>query len=747
MMTPFTFLLLGLASAGVLPQLDRHGDALPPGAAMRLGTLRFRTHGWFASLAYTPDGRFLVSGGIGGAIVWDAATGKEVRRLGTDLPDPGGSAGLSRDGKLVAVGGSDCNGKAPAGGVYEMATGRRVYRFGADSGLTVGQFSLDGTVLAAYGSALSIALHDAATGKLLRRLEGHERTAFSTRLCVLQVIFSRDGKRLISASDDGTLRVWNVADGKPLLKIDVGSGAAVYRMALSPDDGLLASQQWVRTAEPGGGSLTSLANVLRLWDLRSGKEIRRIAPPAEAGKEPPFVGRLLEWTPDGAAVLTAGADIQAWDPQTGKLLRRLSGDDGPVHVLAFAPGGKTFAATDGYFALRICDSASGRTLLQPEGHRDMIEALAVSADGRTVASADSNRTIFVWDVATGKPVRRIADPKCPIESLVFTPDGRTLCLPFRQRVLAWNIATGELQFKAGASLPATHHPSVGKIVPSAQADQTIVVTDSTTGKPRATRIAAPPYEVTTYFPIRFLTRVMELSPDGRTLAWTLPREGAICLSEVATGQERRRLAGHRGCITKLAFAANGRVLVSGAEDTTCLVWDLAGPARPLHDADRTACWDELRSEDAAQAYAAMRRLLGDPDRAAALLAERLRPAPPPDAQRIARLIADLDSDEFAPRDEATKELEKIGETTLPALRKTLAGTPPLEVRRRVEKLVANLEALNPERLRVLRAVETLEYLATPQARQVLRALAKGAAGPRQTTEARAALARLSAVGK
>src|SRR5947208_2969156 len=88
---------LGLSPCAVAqhkPRTDLYGDPLPEGASARLGTTRFRNSNEGASLDYTPDGRFIVCGAVGGVVVWEAATGKEIRRLGTELPDPGGPVSL-----------------------------------------------------------------------------------------------------------------------------------------------------------------------------------------------------------------------------------------------------------------------------------------------------------------------------------------------------------------------------------------------------------------------------------------------------------------------------------------------------------------------------------------------------------------------------------------------------------------------------------------------------------------------------
>ena len=126
------------------------------------------------------------------------------------------------------------------------------------------------------------------------------------------------------------------------------------------------------------------------------------------------------------------------------------------------------------------------------------------------------------------------------------------------------------------------------------------------------------------------------------------------------------------------------------------------------------------------------------------LQERLKPVAAVDGKRLAQLIAHLDSDEFTARQKATEALERLGDLAVPALEKALAGKPALEMRTRIERLLETADRMPPpEVLRSLRAVEALEHAGTPEARQRLEALAKGADGARLTREAQAALQRLA----
>src|SRR5207249_2590739 len=116
-----------------------------------------------------------------------------------------------------------------------------------------------------------------------------------------------------------------------------------------------------------------------------------------------------------------------------------------------------------------------------------------------------------------------------------------------------------------------------------------------------------------------------------------------------------------------------------------------------------------------------------------------------DAAKVQRLIADLDDERFAVRRQASVALEKIGEPAAPSLRKALEGEPSIEARRRLEDLLARINSAAPhgEALRSLRAIEALERIGTPAARQVLQSLAEGTAGAALTRAAQAALDRTS----
>jgi len=242
------------------------------------------------------------------------------------------------------------------------------------------------------------------------------------------------------------------------------------------------------------------------------------------------------------------------------------------------------------------------------------------------------------------------------------------------------------------------------------------------------------------------------APDGRCLAASYDASynpdyaNKVKVWEVASGRERTHFhRAHDGFVMALAYSPDGTVLLTGGTDRTALLWDLFGlrtsdqKKADFTRADADSLWAALADTDAGKAFGAMKVLRANGTPAVRLLKERLHPVAATDSAKIARLIADLDRDDFAARDSATKQLSELGDLAELALRAALNDKPSAEKRRRVENLLTRLDpSVSPELLRGVRAVEVLESLDTPEARQVLQALAQGAAETRLTREAKAA---------
>jgi dipeptidyl aminopeptidase/acylaminoacyl peptidase len=246
-------------------------------------------------------------------------------------------------------------------------------------------------------------------------------------------------------------------------------------------------------------------------------------------------------------------------------------------------------------------------------------------------------------------------------------------------------------------------------------------------------------------------RALALSPGGKQAA-TAGKGGEVCLWDLATNREERRFSAAVAPVNALAFSPDGRHLATVAQDGTAVVWNLTRDEKPLPadfklaEKDLPALWADLGSDDGGKAYAAARRLRADPARSVPFLQQRLKPREPgADDKEIRKLIADLDSEKFATREKAMKDLEQLGKAAEPALRAALAGSPSVEVKRRLEQLLKPFDeraALTPEQQRDVRAVRVLEQARTPEAKVLLEALTKETSGWWVAQEAKEALKRL-----
>jgi WD40 repeat protein len=698
-------------------RVDRDGLPLPAGAIARLGSLRLYHGEWVRQVVVSPDGRLVASTSSApdGNRLWDAATGKELP-LRAELKH---ATRFPARGKLLAVQVLERHIQ-----IWDVAAGKQVGGLALEQDGGLLGLSPDGQTLVAWswGEDLQPILRfcDVAGGKVGApiRLKNGEQVA--------QFAFSADGKTLVMHYTDHTIHVWDVATRTQRLV------SQVFHTAFSADGKTLAGAD--------GASVT-------LWDVATGKYRHN------------FVGHTycidaLDFSPDGKRLVSGAAYtdtvIRVWDPLTGREAGQLRGHAAGIEALAYAPDGRLVASASQDGTVRLWDPATGKEVRRLEGKDGMVYALAFAPDGRTIATGGKRKAVHLWDVAAGRELRSFDNPGGFILRMAFSPDGKVLATRGvgEKGIRLWDVAGGkQVRQLSGhaAGCPSLAFTPDGTGLASGDDGGVVRVWDVRTGEERRA-FAAPAGPGPGNAPRALCTT---FAPDGRSLAVGYD-DRTVRLWEVASGQERARYTGHRAGVTSVGFAPDGTLLASGASDRTVVVWDVTGritagrrPAElTAHELD--GLWAGLGGADAAKAHRAAQALLGAGGQAVRYLQERLPPAAAADGRGIARLIADLDSDQFATRERASRELREQGEAAEPALRKALTGNPSAELRRRVKEA---LEALDPARsavrFRVVRAVEVLEYAGTGEARRVLQALARGAPEFRLTQEATASLQRLA----
>jgi dipeptidyl aminopeptidase/acylaminoacyl peptidase len=405
--------------------------------------------------------------------------------------------------------------------------------------------------------------------------------------------------------------------------------------------------------------------------------------------------------------------------------------------------------------IEVLDAATGHEITRfrvpgSESGPRGAATLAVSPDGRTVAAASGYGRLQTWDARTGAP----GWPGDPTFVSAFSPDGKSLVHARSGGHLVFLDAAGSeaprqvhLPARAGnrflSEVTAISFSPDGRRLAVATGDGQVRLCDPATGEQRTTFPPADvPPESALDPRVRFSygAPALAFSRDGK---WLLvgDQDGSVRLWEVDTRQEARRLAGHERRVTFVAFGPGQTTALSAADDGGVYQWDL----RPADGPAGRPAWDELASPDAAVAYRALWALLDDPAAAVRMLRANLPRAVEPKPEELARLIARLDSDEFAAREAASKALVDLGPLATPALRAALDRKPPAEARERITKLLdrAGAEPSAVDR-RAIRGVSVLERIGTADARALLTEWAAGAPAARLTGEAKAALARLAA---
>ncbi|MBY0528318.1 MAG: sigma-70 family RNA polymerase sigma factor [Gemmataceae bacterium] len=733
-----------------------------------------------ASLTFSADSKMLASRGQDRVLhLWDVATAKEIRQFKAKVNNDnlfflGGQAGavaIAPDGKSIASADIELDNMNLAASIkfWEVSSGKELRTIKVpDTGVSFLTFTPDGKTIA-YSSGNAVHLADAATGKEVRKLEGHAAA-------VQSIVFSADGKILLSKSTrDQEVRIWDVESGKGLRHFGampnnrVGLQALLFGMGGNPLAEMALSRDG-KTVAVGGENST-----IRRWDVETGKELPQVGGHAAA------ISALM-LSPDGKWLITQSSDgtLRRWDAVTGKESALVRLPEGTI-CAAFAPDGKTVALGNSGRTIRLHDLAADKEIRSFEAHAEGTAILAFSADGKVLATRGrGDNTIRLFDVASGKEVKQIGVPvdqnngnviqlggRTPPVGLCFSPDGRLLASPGPKNALhIWDVGTGkevrQLKGNAGDMASFTFSPD-SRSVATENADQTVSVWEVLTAHERC-RLGKPPEVaqprgmgmmsvVVAGFPgsgVQGASTAVAFSPDGRVLA-ARSSDASVRLWEIATGKEIGSFKGHQGHIGSLAFAADGRTLATGSSDTTALLWDVARltndlkPANAeLSDGEIEKLWGDLSGEASDKAFRGIHTLARAPKSTVPFLRGKLKPVDAVDSKRIEQLIGELADKQFAVRQKAAEELEKMGELAELALKKTLEGQPGLEVGQRIEKLLEKLvtaKAPHPDRLRVLRALETLETIGTPEAYEVLESIAKGAPEARPTQDAKAALER------
>jgi WD40 repeat protein len=362
------------------------------------------------SLAFSPDNKKLAIGYARSFVVHDLATDKASLKV--EVKDEARIIAYLDGGKRILTTGLE---PSPLR-IWDAATGKPVkaieHRLGWVRKLVMCPDGRTAVISAAGRTA--VFQFDLKTEKVVAAYPAHTGN-------VRILSFHAGGRRVLTGSEDGTLREWDAATGKPLWSAGPeGAGSAT-------------------AARNGVGAVSIFKGRAEIWKPGKDKPLHDLDVPAGQA-------RCAAFSPDGKFLVTSGhlGLFQLRDAVSGKLVRSWKGDGHDVTSVAFGPDG-LIASTSSYPVISFRSSASGERVRLITGPPVQFHSLTFSRDGRYIACGDTNGRARVWEVATGQLLHEFAGLRGYVMAVAFSPDGRYLAAGEWFGIRVYSLADGTLR--------------------------------------------------------------------------------------------------------------------------------------------------------------------------------------------------------------------------------------------------------------------------------------------------------------
>ena len=363
---------------------------------------------------------------------------------------------------------------------------------------------------------------------------------------LVSVAFSPDGGRIVGGFDDKTIRIWDAQGGNELLRL-CGDEYPVTIVAFSAD-----GRQIVSGFSDGA---------VQLFDAQNGKERYNL-------KKHEMGVRSVVFSADGSRIVSASLDgtVRLWDAESGVELRRYHGHDNKVLAVVFSPDGGRIASGSCDGTVRLWEADSGEELRCLCGHEDRLLSASFSRDGSQIVTSSRDQTIRIWDAQSGEGLRCFSSRSYaePIDYAHFSPHGElVICHWANGYYGVCAVESGyswDLPVYGGYGGPCVAISPDGSRMAAGAADGTIQVWDAHCNQ--LCRVECP---------MALLTS-LAFSYSGRWLA-AGSEHAVVWLLDTEGHDAPRCFRGHRLSVLSVAVSLEGENIISGSRDFTARIWN------------------------------------------------------------------------------------------------------------------------------------------------------------------------------
>ena len=434
-------------------------------------------------------------------------------------------------------------------------------------------YSRDGKWIALAREDGHISIRHAADGKVARELEAFPDVA----ACVA---FSLDSQRIAAGSFDKTIKVWNVASGELLADLN-GHTNWVFSVTFSPDGLKLASGSYDKT--------------VKLWDLTEKKEIATLAGHT-AGV------RSVGFTPDGQLLISGSADRTAivWNLADHKPIATLKGHAAAVRAIAISPDGTTAATASEDATVKLWKTADWTERASMTGTEGvMFWCLTFSPAGRTLAAGAFDGTVKLYDPSDGKERQTLRGPTEAITAVAFAPDAH--------EIVAGSVDKSLRRWKSKSDVPAP--TTTATTTPTADGDKPVELKSAEAvtalggitfniGQPisslsfskdgKQLAVGGGAYRAAGSLQLwdvvkreklwqsdefKFGLPAVSFSSDDKRIAVGNFADNFLRMFDAVTGKQQKEIRGHRAKVHGIAWSPNGKMFATASLDRDLKLWD------------------------------------------------------------------------------------------------------------------------------------------------------------------------------